>query len=330
MEVLKIRPECLNCKNFSGGTPEDAVCKAKQNPTCYRKKKFCTLFAMRPAKKKPGKSAIAYTDGCYNKVTRKFGYGIVLITGGEEFVFFGSEFDRNGGWQIEGELQAALLATKNAIERGCTSLEIRYDYEGVEKWVKGFWRTKKTYTREYAKTMRKYSKKIDIKFVHITAHKGEAGNEKADDLAKYACGISSFFPEESVVNQINREATIEDKTKKPAPAIKPDILEGTNKECRKAIKAFYSKSKHGFKDFAKLKTYGLDCYSRLKKDDLDKYVQDNSLEVIKETFEDDEKAYCAAVRWCMRGLIGDDAVHKVLVDKEISENASRKRENFIW
>ena len=131
---------------------------------------------------------IAYTDGSFNKRTGMYGYGCVLI-GVDTLEFSGSAYDVYGGWQIQGELVAALTACREALKNGYSEIEIRYDYEGVRCWPTGEWRAKKLYTQSYANEMRKYMKETKVTFTHVKAHTGVLGNERADVLAKAACGI---------------------------------------------------------------------------------------------------------------------------------------------
>ena len=65
-------------------------------------------------------------------------------------------------------------------------MEIRYDYEGVEKWVTGVWRAKTLLTSKYAAHMQEAGKKVKISFCKIAAHTGNHYNEEADQLAKSA------------------------------------------------------------------------------------------------------------------------------------------------
>lgn len=252
--------------------------------------------------------AIAYTDGSYNKATGQYGYGICMEINGEKSEYFGGSRDMTGGWQVNGELQGALVAIEKAIEAGCSSIEIRYDYEGVHKWADGFWRTNKNYTADYKKKVQIYRKQIHISFTHIKSHTGNEGNEKADDLAKKGAGLVSLNPEEAM----------------PDIPAKRQIGEHVNPVCRKAILAFWKKPKHAFKDFMALKTGGLDAYSRMGAGELRKYADEHNINL---SGLPEEKAQLTAIRWILRGLSVDDAIHKVKVDAEVSENANKSRRN---
>lgn len=337
MKKLKIRPECLSCKYFSGKTPADATCAIGENPNCYRKKKICkrrinkekeksetsTALSKEPisdtkkiiqkADTEDAKNdikplcAVAYTDGSYNAANKRYGYGVVFLIGNEQKEFMGSGYDQYNGWQIMGEIQGALRACTEARKIGVEELEIRYDYEGIRCWADGEWRCKKPYTIQYARDIKEFRKYMKIKFVHVKAHTGISGNESADNLAKTAC-------------EINPGVKIPDTT----PGYVPEIPESCNKGCREAIISFYQKKAHTFKDYIALKTFGLDDFSTVSHKEAIAYAKQNNFDELIENYGCDSSIFCKIIRWCMRGLLPDDAVYKVVkVDAEIAANIKK-------
>ena len=129
----------------------------------------------------------AYVDGSYNADTNEYGFGVYVVPeDGPLSAYFGSGFCKEGGRQVEGEVQAARFAiAKFAGEEN--TLHIFYDYEGVEKWPTGQWKANKGYTKEYAEFFK--SLQSEVTFTHTKGHSGVFGNEVADGLAKEACGI---------------------------------------------------------------------------------------------------------------------------------------------
>lgn len=132
---------------------------------------------------------IAYTDGSFNIKNNTAGYAAILkFENGYEKVLHGSITDpklttlRN----VAGELQAVLEAIK-AAEEARADLVVYYDYEGIEKWVTGEWKAKKEFTRQYRNAVLEASVKIE--FYKVVAHTGVEYNERADKLAKAACGM---------------------------------------------------------------------------------------------------------------------------------------------
>ena len=87
---------------------------------------------------------------------------------------------------VAGEMLGSMTAVNWAIENKYPAVEIRYDYEGVEKWVTGVWRAKTPLTSKYAAHMQEAGKKVQISFCKIAAHTGNHYNEEADQLAKSA------------------------------------------------------------------------------------------------------------------------------------------------
>ena len=87
------------------------------------------------------------------------------------------------------------LETKNSELNGYKEIEICYDYEGIEKWVTGAWRSKTELTQKYATSMREWSKSIHIHFTKVAAHTNVYFNEMADELAKSALLETEGIPE---------------------------------------------------------------------------------------------------------------------------------------
>lgn len=140
-----------------------------------------------------GAELVAYTDGSYNKDTGEFGAGIVMFekSGGDPDFYMekGRAVEGENGWQVNGEIAAARKAILKAVNAGAKSLEIHCDYEGVAKWADKKWKRNKTYTREYAAYVEEARKKLQITFIHVKGHSGDKWNDKADRLARQACGI---------------------------------------------------------------------------------------------------------------------------------------------
>ena len=137
----------------------------------------------------PENMVIAYVDGSFEKSIGRYAFGCVLLTpDGQEIRESGNGSDPAGVAirNVAGEMLCAMNAVKLAQENGYPAVEIRYDYEGVEKWVTGVWRAKTPLTSKYAVHMQEAGKKIQISFCKVAAHTGNHYNEEADQLAKSA------------------------------------------------------------------------------------------------------------------------------------------------
>lgn len=130
---------------------------------------------------------LAYVDGSYDHSLGKYAFGCVFIQpDGRVFTEYGNGDNpeslklRN----VTGEMLGAMYAVKCAMASGYKSLEIRYDYEGIEKWVTGAWRSKTELTRKYALAMREWAKSLNLCFTKVAAHTNVYYNELADKMAK--------------------------------------------------------------------------------------------------------------------------------------------------
>jgi len=78
---------------------------------------------------------------------------------------------------VYGECAAALVAfqlmRRYLDDDPTSSFVLVYDYDGIEKWIKGVWATKKRLTREYVKGFQMCDLPLDkITFYNQKSHKG--------------------------------------------------------------------------------------------------------------------------------------------------------------
>lgn len=130
---------------------------------------------------------LAYVDGSYEDNLKKYSFGCVfLLPDGHIYTQYGSG-NREQSLQhrnVTGEMLGAMYAVKVAMANGFQGIEIRYDYQGIEKWVTGEWRSRTELTQKYARAMREWGNSINIKFKKVAAHTNIRYNELADQLAK--------------------------------------------------------------------------------------------------------------------------------------------------
>lgn len=133
-----------------------------------------------------------WTDGSFNAKTSVVGFGTIIKYDDQEVHFNGNNSDSDfvSMRNVAGEILAALEGLKFAKDKNFKDVTIFYDYMGVETWVTGKWQAKNKLTQYYRDTMRKYiDDGIMIHFKKVEAHAGIPDNEKADKLAKKACGL---------------------------------------------------------------------------------------------------------------------------------------------
>lgn len=145
---------------------------------------------------------VVYTDGCCSKNGRngaRAGIG----------VYWGPENTRNVSDRLEGEqtnqraeIMAAVKALETAKDLGHKTLEIktdsRYTINGATdwcvRWKKNGWKTvngTEVKNKNEFQKLAKLCEEIDVKWTHVPGHKGIAGNEAADSLAR--SGANKLF-----------------------------------------------------------------------------------------------------------------------------------------
>ena len=130
----------------------------------------------------------AYIDGSYDHDIKRYGWSAVVFTpeGRSEFSGAGEEPELIGMRNVAGELTAAMRVMDMAVSQGKSKVTIYYDYNGIEKWAKGAWKTNLDFTRAYAAYARDVMCRTKLEFVKVKAHTGDARNGEADALAKKA------------------------------------------------------------------------------------------------------------------------------------------------
>ncbi len=136
--------------------------------------------------------AVAYVDGSFLLEKSMFSYGAVIFYKNEE-LHFSQAFSnpelvsmRN----VAGEIKGAEFVMQFCLDNNISSLDLYYDYEGIEKWCTGAWRTNKFGTKYYSEFYKKASEKVKVNFIKVRGHSGDKYNDLVDSLAKKALGIN--------------------------------------------------------------------------------------------------------------------------------------------
>lgn len=136
-------------------------------------------------------TAVAYVDGSFDKVSGDFSYGMVILCQGEELKFCERIQDKALAQMhnVAGEIKGAEAAMRYALEHGYKKIIIYHDYEGIAKWCSGAWKANKMGTKAYKAYYDSVCGSLEIEFVKVKGHSGDAYNDMADALAKKALGI---------------------------------------------------------------------------------------------------------------------------------------------
>ncbi|WP_239748619.1 viroplasmin family protein [Mammaliicoccus sp. A-M2] len=166
----------------------EAEAEAFLNTENYSEEATAEAFEIEDLKcKLKDNQAIIITDGSYDKVNERYGYGIVLLSndGSDEFFDSGNERSYIESRNVAGEVMGVLEGVKICNDKSYKEVFLYYDYEGLEKWATKEWKTKKAISKYYVEQLEKY-KDIKINFIKVKSHTGHHYNDRADELAKYS------------------------------------------------------------------------------------------------------------------------------------------------
>lgn len=132
--------------------------------------------------------AIAYVDGSYRNDTKEFSYGVVFIFENKEEHFREKFFDEELSQMrnVSGEIFGSMKAMEYAKSKNIKTIDIYFDYEGIEKWALGYWQANKNGTKAYKNFYNEIKKSLAVNFIKVKGHSGDKYNDLADKLAKEA------------------------------------------------------------------------------------------------------------------------------------------------
>ena len=140
---------------------------------------------------------LVYVDGSYDDSIKKYAFGCVfLLPDGRIYTEYGNGNNEKSlqHRNVTGEMLGAMYAVKFAMNNNFQAVEIRYDYQGIESWVTGEWRSKTELTQKYAASMKEWGKGISIRFTKVAAHTNVTYNELADKMAKTGLTMGNGIP----------------------------------------------------------------------------------------------------------------------------------------
>ena len=133
----------------------------------------------------------AYVDGTHDGKSDMAGYAAVLLYNDFKYIIQGKvPTDSN---QIAGETTAAIKAIEKAVEIGAKSIQIYYDYMGIEMWATSSWKANKDVSKAYVEFINSVKDAIKIGFVKVKSHSKNILNDEADMYAKQAFNRNEVY-----------------------------------------------------------------------------------------------------------------------------------------
>ena len=124
----------------------------------------------------------AFVDGSYINGTT--GYGAVIYLGDEIKAELSGTVPNTQFRQFGGELKSVIETLKWCDENNVKKIRINYDYDGIEKFASGKWKSGNELSKDYVNFIRQTN--VEIEWRHIKSHTGNIKNNKVDLLAKRA------------------------------------------------------------------------------------------------------------------------------------------------
>ncbi len=95
---------------------------------------------------------------------------------------------------VAGEIEGAKLAMQFCIDNHIEEIDIYYDYEGVEKWCTGVWKTNKSGTISYKQFYDEIKKKsVKVSFNKVKVTPATSTTMSPTDSQKTLWELNSFF-----------------------------------------------------------------------------------------------------------------------------------------
>lgn len=167
--------------------------------------------------------------------------------------------------------------------------------------------------------------------ISVLIHRNSGKGKKGEHLVTYSNRWVEKVPSSTIYNFIRNileKPECREKYRVDGEDFK-DVIQythesGVNKKCYQAIQRFYKikPSNRKFRDYANLKTFGIDKFSRLKKEALYERSLKVHIDEVEKAFED-EKDIASTLKWILRGLECEDAIRKTKTDLEIASNIRR-------
>ena len=141
-----------------------------------------------------------YISGSFNASISVFGYGGLIFHNGQKYKIIGNvnntKLFKLGA--VSSQILACQEVIKKSIELNIKNINIYYDYDGIEKWANGDWKSNKDETINYHNFIQNVKSKINIKFIKNNKDSSKEQIE-VKNLAREAAGYENLKEEEEII-----------------------------------------------------------------------------------------------------------------------------------
>jgi len=217
-----------------------------------------------------------YTDGgCIPNPGGKGGIGVVILHSGKVIKEISESYAPTTNNRME--VTAAIRALQSIGSEN--TVQIVSDSQYLVKTMNGEFSMNKN-NDLWIQLRQEIQKQQNVYFGWTKGHANQTYNERCDSLASNAIESLNPINDDGYMGQVvpyQKSQTVAINT----PAfidVRRDVPDNIiNPECAKAVKQFRMSSKHSFKDFMNLKTYGRDTVSSFKMNELIVWIQNDEL-----------------------------------------------------
>ena len=291
-----------------------------------------------------GASWIVFTDGGCEKPGEHGAYAYVVLNRTTKRTgSYSKAFRKTTNCRME--VMAAVQALKSIDTK--EPIVLYSDSEYLVKTMKGLFARKKN--GDLWREMDTATEGKDVLFIWIKGHAGYKYNEICDQLCTKAMadgpyeidtGYEQAISKYNSLSQKYVEIGLDSSEIMRIPVNTPDSMNQkpdissvwryskfycVHKECAAMLCNFYKYDFHAFKHYAELKTFGKDYWSDIKLRELRKILGEEEVELI-ESFDFSEDEIANVIRWRLRGMMLNDAIRKVIVDKNVTQKFNNMRE----
>lgn len=266
------------------------------------------------------KDYIVYTDGgyAYNPGGRGGCAAVIIDVDTGEISEYSKGYVRSTNNRME--IRAVILALSKIPEG--KRVDLHSDSQYVVNTAKGIFAKSKNC--DLWEELDSVMANKDVQFFWVRGHHGNYYNERCDQLATEA--MSGELREDigysfaTTHNSASRGEVMAISINIPEDINIPWITADASQiNCKSEIEFFTTIYHPTFRDYAKLKTGGIDLVSKLQLGYFQEHFPKEIFETIKKYFSS-PKDVLAVLRWYYRGLPLKDAIRKRYVDLKIAKN----------